>query len=75
MNQIDSTALEALTQLQASLSAKGIQFMLAEVKGPVMDRLHETHLGHALEGLIFLSAHDAFKFVEERNLDSLAFSR
>ncbi|RII83079.1 SulP family inorganic anion transporter [Neopusillimonas maritima] len=75
VNQIDSTALEALTQLQESLSAKGIQFMLAEVKGPVMDRLHETHLGRALEGLIFLSAHDAFKFVEERNLDSLAFSR
>ena len=49
--------------------------MLAEVKGPVMDRLHETHLGHALEGLIFLSAHDAFRFVEARNLDSLAFSR
>ncbi|MBC7204013.1 MAG: sulfate permease [Pusillimonas sp.] len=67
VNQIDSTALEALTQLQASLSAKGIKFMLAEVKGPVMDRLRGTHLREALEGLIFLSAHDAFKFVEERN--------
>lgn len=70
VNQIDSTALEALTQLQISLSAKGIKFMLAEVKGPVMDRLHDTQLGQALEGLIFLSAHDAFTFVEERNLES-----
>ncbi|HBT34004.1 MAG TPA: sodium-independent anion transporter [Pusillimonas sp.] len=69
VNQIDSTALEALTQLQISLSAKGIKFMLAEVKGPVMDRLHGTQLGQALEGLIFLSAHDAFTFVEEHNLN------
>lgn len=70
VNQIDSTALEALTQLQASLSAKGIRFMLAEVKGPVMDRLQGTHLGQALEGLIFLSAHDAFSLVEEINKDA-----
>ncbi len=70
VNQIDSTALEALTQLQGSLNAKGIKFMLAEVKGPVMDRLNGTHLGDALEGLIFLSAHDAYKFVEERNLEA-----
>lgn len=66
VNQIDSTALEALTQLQASLAAKDIKFMLAEVKGPVMDRLQNTDLGHELEGLIFLSAHDAFNYVERQ---------
>lgn len=63
VNQIDSTALEALTQLQSSLQAKDIKFMLAEVKGPVMDRLQGTTLGQRLEGLIFLSAHDAFCYV------------
>ncbi|ROT46564.1 SulP family inorganic anion transporter [Pusillimonas sp. NJUB218] len=63
VNQIDSTALEALTQLQSSLQAKDIKFMLAEVKGPVMDRLQGTTLGQRLDGLIFLSAHDAFCYV------------
>lgn len=63
VNQIDSTALEALTQLQSSLLAKDIKFMLAEVKGPVMDRLQGTTLGQRLDGLIFLSAHDAFCYV------------
>ena len=67
VNQIDSTALEALTQLQSSLEAKDIKFMLAEVKGPVMDRLQPTELGHKLEGLIFLSAHDAFIYVERHH--------
>ena len=67
VNQIDSTALEALTQLQSSLEAKGITFMLAEVKGPVMDRLQPTELGHKLAGLIFLSAHDAFSYVEKQS--------
>lgn len=66
VNQIDSTALEALTQLQSSLQAKDIKFMLAEVKGPVMDRLQGTTLGQRLEGLIFLSAHDAFCYVERQ---------
>ena len=67
VNQIDTTALEALTQLQSSLASKGIKFMLAEVKGPVMDRLQNTELGHKLEGLIFLSAHDAFLYVAHQN--------
>ena len=66
VNQIDTTALEALTQLQNSLASKGIKFMLAEVKGPVMDRLQHTELGQKLEGLIFLSAHDAFLYVEHQ---------
>ncbi|WP_350495006.1 sodium-independent anion transporter [Neopusillimonas aromaticivorans] len=71
VNQIDSTALEALTQLQSSLDAKGITFMLAEVKGPVMDRLQPTELGHKLEGLIFLSAHDAFSYVKQHSATAL----
>lgn len=71
VNQIDSTALEALTQLQSSLDAKGITFMLAEVKGPVMDRLQPTELGHKLEGMIFLSAHDAFSYVKQHSATAL----
>jgi len=60
VNQIDATALEVLTELERSLAARGIVFMLAEVKGPVMDRLRATDLGRRLDGRIFLSVHEAF---------------
>ncbi len=60
VNQIDATALEVLTELERSLAARGMVFMLAEVKGPVMDRLRATDLGRRLDGHIFLSVHEAF---------------
>ena len=61
VNQIDTTALGVLTQLERSLSARGITFALAEVKGPVMDRLRSTELGKRLQGKVFLSVHEAFE--------------
>lgn len=64
VNQIDATALEVLTQLERSLAARGIEFALAEVKGPVMDRLRSTELGERLHGRVFLSVHDAFRVAE-----------
>jgi sulfate permease, SulP family len=64
VNQIDATALEVLTELERSLAARGIVFMLAEVKGPVMDRLRSTALGQRLDGRIFLSVHDAFAYAQ-----------
>jgi sulfate permease, SulP family len=60
VNQIDVTALEVLTQLQRSLAERGIDLLMADVKGPVMDRLRDTELGHRLEGKVFLSIHEAF---------------
>lgn len=60
VNQIDATALEVLTQLVTSLAARDVEFALAEVKGPVMDRLASTPLGARLAGRVFLSTHDAF---------------
>ncbi len=60
INQIDATALGVLTQLERNLAARGIEFTLAEVKGPVMDRLSGTELGQRLQGKVFLSTHDAF---------------
>ncbi len=60
INQIDATALGVLTQLESNLAARGIEFTLAEVKGPVMDRLRGTELGQRLDGKVFLSTHDAF---------------
>jgi len=70
VNQIDTTALEVLTELERSLAARGITFMLAEVKGPVMDRLHNTALGQRIEGKVFLSVHEAFEFAQRARQES-----
>jgi len=61
VNRIDTTALGVLTQLERSLAARSIEFMLAEVKGPVMDRLRPTELGQRLLNRVFLSVHEAFE--------------
>jgi SulP family sulfate permease len=60
VNSIDYSALEALEQLAANLRHAGITLHLAEVKGPVMDRLG----GHELQqwlapGRVFLSTEEA----------------
>lgn len=62
VNQIDTTALGVLTELERSLAQRQIVFMLAEVKGPVMDRLQHTALGQRLQGKVFLSVHEAFLY-------------
>lgn len=43
INHIDASALEALEQADENLHAMGITLFLSEVKGPVMDRLANTH--------------------------------
>jgi sulfate permease, SulP family len=63
VNQIDTTALGMLTQLEQHLQRNHIQLMLADVKGPVMDRLRRTDLGKRLKDHVFLSAHAAFEYV------------
>ncbi len=60
INGIDFSALEMLTKLAVSLREAGVTLHLAEVKGPVMDRLRETDLLELLRpGRVFLSAHEA----------------
>lgn len=59
VNEIDSSALESLRDINRRLSEAGISFHLSEVKGPVMDRLlRSTFLSH-LSGQVFLSQHEA----------------
>ena len=60
VNQVDTTALGVLTELNQSLAKRGISLALAEVKGPVMDRLQHTELGQLLQGRVYQSAHDGF---------------
>jgi SulP family sulfate permease len=59
VNAIDTSALESLENLAADLGNAGVILNLAEVKGPVMDRLSRTNLFDHL-GNIYLSTHDAF---------------
>jgi len=66
INQIDTTALGVLSDLERSLAQRGMALLLAEVKGPVLDRLQNTPLGQRLEGRVFLSTHAAFDFAHRR---------
>ncbi len=60
VNDIDYSALETLEALNAELKALGVRLHLSEVKGPVMDRLRETHFLQGLSGSVFLSQYDAW---------------
>lgn len=60
VNGIDTTALEMLERLALSLREAGVTLHLAEVKGPVMDRLKRSSLLASMApGRVFLSAHEA----------------
>ncbi|WP_291993165.1 SulP family inorganic anion transporter [Candidatus Accumulibacter sp. ACC003] len=62
---IDTTGLYALREINDSLRAEQITLHLAEVKGPVMDRLqHSDLVGKQLSGQIFLSTADAFRALQ-----------
>jgi SulP family sulfate permease len=55
VNAIDTSALFGLMELNQSMRQRGIGLHLAEVKGPVMDRLKDSELLHCLNGKVFLS--------------------
>jgi sulfate permease, SulP family len=60
INFIDASALESLERLTTQLKDAGVTLHLAEVKGPVMDKLKGTHFLTELEpGKIYLSTHEA----------------
>ncbi len=60
INGIDTSGLETLTRLAHSFREAGITLHLAEVKGPVMDRLKRSDLLAVMApGQVFISAHEA----------------
>ena len=61
VNEIDMSAMESLEAINLRLKDLGIQLHLSEVKGPVMDRLLQTHFLKELTGSVFLSQFDAIK--------------
>lgn len=71
VNQIDSTGLEMLSELAEGLEAKGIAIHLAEVKGPLMDKLKDTHWYKDQVTAVFLSTHDAFNTIGALEEDAL----
>lgn len=66
VNAIDHSAVEALEQLATNLGEAGVTLHLAEVKGPVMDRLRRTDLlEHLAPGAVFLSTDLAVRTLAE----------
>jgi SulP family sulfate permease len=61
VNRIDTTAMEVLTDVNRDLAARGIRLHLAEVKGPVQDRLAHSPLWQTLSGKVHLSVNAAFE--------------
>lgn len=59
INDIDASALASLESLNQQLREAGITLHLTEVKGPVMDRLQQTHFLRDLSGKIFLTHYQA----------------
>ena len=61
VNVIDASAVDTLLAINEQLQDTGVMLHLAEVKGPVMDRLKKTDLYQALTGRIFLSTFHAWE--------------
>jgi len=61
VNLMDTTAAEVFAEFNRDLAERGIRLHLAEVKGPVQDRLMKSDLWSALTGEVFLSANAAFE--------------
>ena len=61
VNLIDASALESLEAINARLKDADVKLHLAEVKGPVMDRLKRSDLPEQLTGRIFLSTYAAWR--------------
>lgn len=67
VNAIDTSALFGLIDLNHTLGQRGVKLHLAEVKGPVMDRLRTSALVEQLRGHIFLSTANAWDALTHYN--------
>lgn len=73
VNFIDASALETLETLTERLRDAGVTLHMAEVKGPVMDRLSRVDFEKKLgEGRVFLSTHQAISAFSTPESDSTA---
>ncbi len=65
VSHVDATALETLQSMHDALLSRGITLHLAEVKGPVLDRLVDTDFLRGLSGRVFLSCWEAYARLPE----------
>ena len=70
VNVIDASALESLEAINGRLKDAGAMLHLAEVKGPVMDRLKHTAFYHELTGQVFFTTYDAWQALAHPVVDS-----
>ncbi|WP_170391535.1 SulP family inorganic anion transporter [Ruegeria arenilitoris] len=61
VNEVDFSALESLEAINHRLRDMGVGLHLSEVKGPVMDRLKQSHFLDELNGQVLLSQYDAWQ--------------
>ena len=59
VNTIDLSALESLVAINLRLKDSDIKLHMSEVKGPVMDKLKDTHFLHELTGKVYLTQFEA----------------
>jgi len=64
VNQIDASALDSLEAISERLQAAGVQLHLAEVKGPVMDRLRRSEFIQRFAGQVFISQYQALQVLD-----------
>ncbi len=69
VNRVDVTGLLMLQALNSQLKSQGIRLNLAEVKGPVMDRLKQSHLLADLTGKVYLSTHEGMQSLAATTTD------
>ncbi|HYR24889.1 MAG TPA: SulP family inorganic anion transporter [Aquabacterium sp.] len=67
VNHIDHSAMASLSELDDALREQGRVLHLAEVKGPVMDRIRRGSLDKRFAGRIFLSAQHAWDALAPRS--------
>ncbi len=60
VNALDSSGLEALEAIADSYRERGVEFRLAEVKGPVRESLARAHLAERLTA-VHLTVHEAME--------------
>ncbi|MAI41822.1 MAG: SulP family inorganic anion transporter [Candidatus Azotimanducaceae bacterium] len=60
-NFIDTSGLEMIEALSENLEEIGVTLHLAEVKGPVMDKLRETDFYRRMKGEVFFTTDEAFQ--------------
>jgi len=61
VNLLDATAVEVFAELNHDLAEQGVRLHLAEIKGPVQDRLMRSTLWSSLSGKVYLSANAAYE--------------